>query len=180
MNTSAEDADLNNYKLLREEIRFEHGQIAQRMNWFVVSQTFLMTPYAISRGGTRAAQLELFWGTLLPVTGVVMATLIFVAILAAVDRVRDHRRTMKERHDNETHLKRGSDLARSCAILVPQVMPIAFACLWLLLLWNDNVSLSWVESRAYGVGILTLLAIFEVTRREAKFYREVKPAQEGR
>jgi len=38
------------FKLLRAEIRTEYALITNRMNWYVTSQSFLVTAFALSGG----------------------------------------------------------------------------------------------------------------------------------
>ena len=42
--------ELQRYQAVRAQIEFEDGLIAQRLNWFVMSQSFLFTAYAITLG----------------------------------------------------------------------------------------------------------------------------------
>src|SRR5438094_4527619 len=70
------------YQNLREEIRAEHTLIANRLSWYVTSQSFLVTAFAISRGA-GFTWFHWFSTLLLPIIGFVSSALILPSILGA-------------------------------------------------------------------------------------------------
>src|SRR5256885_16413110 len=75
------------YQNLREEIRAEHSLIANRLTWYVTSQSFLVTAFAISRG---AGFIWFHWFStlLLPLIGLISSALIFPSILGACETIK--------------------------------------------------------------------------------------------
>jgi hypothetical protein len=96
MNTSGNDSasdPAEYYQLIRHRLEHEDNLIVQRLSWMVASQSFLFTAYAITMNGLAAApahtadrqQLLL---RLVPVVGILSATLIYCGILAALFAMR--------------------------------------------------------------------------------------------
>src|SRR5437588_11908271 len=88
------------YQNIREEIRAEHALVANRLTWYVTSQSFLVTAFAISRGN-GFAWFHWFSTLLLPLVGFVSSALIFPSILGACSTIKlwhDKQRTLFEQH----------------------------------------------------------------------------------
>src|SRR2546423_12416334 len=75
------------YQIIREEIRAEHSLIANRLSWYVTSQSFLVTAFAISRGA-GFTWFHFFSTLLLPIIGIVSSALIFPSILGACSTIK--------------------------------------------------------------------------------------------
>src|SRR5476651_2598852 len=76
------------YHLVRSQIEHEDNLNSQRLSWFVASQSFLFTAYAIVTGNLNshalpwvARQLQLLI-TLIPVAALTTCALIYATILA--------------------------------------------------------------------------------------------------
>jgi len=69
------------YGLIDQEIHREHNLIANRMNWYVTSQSFLMAAFAIS--GNNNYRLG-FLSISLPILGIVTSFIIGVSLYAAI------------------------------------------------------------------------------------------------
>src|SRR2546430_16780936 len=88
------------YEKIREEIRSEHALIANRLTWYVTSQSFRVTAFAISRGA-GFTWFHWFSTLLLPIIGFVSSALIFPSILGACSTIKlwhDKQRTLFEQH----------------------------------------------------------------------------------
>lgn len=126
------------YQMIREEIRSEHSLIANRLTWYVTSQSFLVTAFAISRGN-GFAWFAWFSTLLLPLIGLISSALIFPSILGASATI------------TLWHLKQREFCTRHCGfqaafgmdrpswverrgLLFPQVMPLLFGSAWLAIL----------------------------------------------
>ena len=125
------------YQHIREEIRGEHSLITNRLTWYVTSQSFLVTAFAISRGSGFTWH-HWFSTTLLPLVAFVNSLLILPSIVGA-------RKTIKLWHEKQTgffqrnqefkiafNLQRASWI-ESQGLLFPTVVPLGFAVFWLVI-----------------------------------------------
>src|SRR5215831_18679104 len=73
--------------LLREEIRFEHQLIANRLSALLMVQPFLLAAFAVAAAGEAQHRQHFLWFSygIVPVVGLVVALL---ALLAVVEGVR--------------------------------------------------------------------------------------------
>src|SRR2546423_15555296 len=88
------------YQIIREEIRAEHSLIANRLSWYVTSQSFLVTAFAISRGN-GFVWFHWFSTLLLPIIGFFSSALIFPSILGACSTIKlwhEKQRILFEQH----------------------------------------------------------------------------------
>lgn len=69
------------YGLIDQEIHREHNLIANRMNWYVTSQSFLMAAFAVS--GNNNYRLG-FLSISLPILGIVTSFIIGASLYAAI------------------------------------------------------------------------------------------------
>ena len=82
---------------IRRRIEHEDNLLNQRVSWVVSSQAFLLTGYAILLNGPQVLRSEQFNRThsllmkLIPLTSIVVTTLIWLAILAGIFAMRDLR-----------------------------------------------------------------------------------------
>src|SRR5437588_7070215 len=89
------------YEQIRNEIRAEHSLIANRLSWYVTSQSFLVTAFAISRGA-GFTWFHWFSTLLLPIIGIVSSALIFPSILGACSTIKlwhDKQRLLFEQNE---------------------------------------------------------------------------------
>jgi len=124
------------YQQIRDETRSEHTLIANRLTWYVTSQSFLVTAFAISRGSGFTWH-HWFSTTLLPLIAFVTSLLILPSIVGA-------RRTIKLWHEKQrAFLERNPDFKaafelhrapwiESQGLLFPTVVPLVFAVFWLI------------------------------------------------
>ena len=126
------------FQMIRDEVKAEHTLISSRLAWYVTSQSFLMTAFAISRGaGFR--WFSWFSAVLLPLTGVLSSWLIFPSILAARQTI--HLWHLKQARFFEVHpefkaafeLRRNSRLHTE-SLLFPTWMPVLFGLFWFVII----------------------------------------------
>ena len=67
---------------LRNEIQVEHSLISNRLTWYVASQSFLMTAYAICWGDKHNGRE--FFSSAIPVLGSVLSLCTLIGVIAAV------------------------------------------------------------------------------------------------
>jgi hypothetical protein len=51
MATSEQPLAFDEFKFIREEIRYQNTWLGMRLSWYVAAQSFLMTAFAISSNG---------------------------------------------------------------------------------------------------------------------------------
>jgi hypothetical protein len=100
MTSSLPEIDL--YRIVREQIEHEDSLISERLSWFMTSQSFLFTGYAISltarievRTPWHAAQQALVF--VIPVIAICTAFLFWLAILVGIGVMRRLRKFLNSR-----------------------------------------------------------------------------------
>lgn len=135
---------LNQYRIVRTQIEHEDNLVSQRLSWFLASQSFLFTAYAITLNGPIQLHFKDFEAQerllmhLLPLVAIVSAALIWLSILAGFSAMR------KLREDFYRHA--GSQLPSGLppiqtkgstllgGQLGPVILPLLFLAVWLVLL----------------------------------------------
>jgi len=86
-----EKDDFEHFKFTREEIKFQHTLLGYRVSWYVASQAFLVTGFAISAPAADRSFVVFNWFSyfVLPVMGIILSLLILPAMRAARDRIND-------------------------------------------------------------------------------------------
>lgn len=82
------------YKLFREEIRFEHSQINSRMSWYLASQTIFAGAFALLAADSRLRIVL----CLIPVVGVFMSVFALLGVHAAATKINWLRLKGESRH----------------------------------------------------------------------------------
>lgn len=131
------------YRLIRAQIEHEDNLISQRLSWFVASQSFLFTAYAIVTSNLQSNKLA--WVreqqhlliVLIPTVAVLSCLLIYVTILAGVAAIANLRRC----HDSDPDLAakclppvQGFRLTQLLGQAAPLLLPPIFLIVWLILL----------------------------------------------
>ncbi len=137
MTTEQSERDVpDGYKLIRDEIRFEHSQINSRMSWFLASQTIFAAAYA------AVASQESLNGLLKPIAclGLLLSALIFASLLAAICKLAWLRSRESGQADQSYYV--GSDFAwkrfgrqttHCLGLAFPFGAPLAFIFFWIWL-----------------------------------------------
>ena len=81
-NTDGALTDYNVLETIRNEIQAEHSLVSHRMTWYVTSQAFLMTAYAVSFGQGQTGRG--FFQFSIPLLGLLLSILAFFAVYSAV------------------------------------------------------------------------------------------------
>ena len=127
------------YKILHDEIFREHQLISNRLTWYVTSQSFLMTVYAIVLGKDNQGAFMARW--LIPSLGLLISVSILFSIYAAL-------RAMADTKDRITPLAQEPEFkdlpvcgekpwVHFLGMLPPRVIPVLFLVTWLLLLGHS-------------------------------------------
>ncbi len=123
------------YQALRDEIHAEHTLIANRLTWYVTSQSFLVSAFAISRG-TGFSWFSWFSTMLLPAIGLTASLLIFPSIVGACATLRLWHAKQDEFFTRQPEYRRAFHLHRphwveARGLLFPKFMPLLFGSFWL-------------------------------------------------
>ncbi|HEX7900137.1 MAG TPA: hypothetical protein VF950_20385 [Planctomycetota bacterium] len=125
------DDDLRFYDALRSRLEHEDGLIVHRLSWFMASQSFLFTAYAIALNGPAAAARLL---RLVPLVGILIAMLTFAGILAALKAMAWIRASFAARGVTEAALGLPDLLTpapiRRFGLLGPVLLPPLFILAW--------------------------------------------------
>src|SRR5947209_4632982 len=133
------------YRILRGQIEHEDNLISQRLSWFIMSQSFLFTAYAIvvanflqrSPPGLAAGQ-RLSLLVLIPVVAICTSILILITIVPGVIAMHHVRRLFRGRLDRlpDPDLPPVQGLRRTqvLGLAAPLLLPCLFTAVWLFLL----------------------------------------------
>lgn len=138
---------LDLYHTVRGQIEHEDNLVSQRLSWFLASQSFLFTAYAITLNGPiqlhfkdLEAQERLLMH-LLPSIAIVSAGLIWLSILAGFAAMRKLRENYyahcESRIPNGFPPIQTTGRALLGGQLGPVILPLLFLGVWLVLLVRD-------------------------------------------
>jgi hypothetical protein len=138
-----EGHELDRFKLLREEIRFEYNLTSSRVSWYVASQAFLVSSFAISIGGQSSSKLKWFWQTI-PIIGILSSLLVLLPVFVCFVRIIDHQKDIDKiiSHNDKCRKQlpfkqirwRWRWLAASYAALTPLIFLFA----WIFICYKSN------------------------------------------
>ena len=124
------------YQTIRDESRAEHMLIANRLTWYVTSQSFLVTAFAISRGA-GFSWFRWFSTLLIPAIGLLSSGLVFPSIVGACETIRLWHAKQRDFFLRHPGFKAAFELERpawieSRGLLFPKVIPAIFGVFWLV------------------------------------------------
>jgi hypothetical protein len=131
------------YGLIDQEIHREHNLIANRMNWYVTSQSFLMAAFAVS--GNNNYRLG-FLSVFLPILGILTSFIIGASLYAAI-KAMDQLKTEKKRIlEQDKYLGNISTFKarfvdnkhtwiHRCGIFPALSIPVLFVIFWCIFLY---------------------------------------------
>jgi hypothetical protein len=137
-------AQLEHYRIIRGQLEHEDDLMSGRLSWFVASQSFLFTAYAILVNGLHPAPAT--DGTadsrrllLVLISALATATciLIFLSILSGIAAMANLRRLYQRTefaYPGELPPIQGSRFTQMLGLAAPILLPILFMSAWLLLL----------------------------------------------
>jgi hypothetical protein len=141
MDNDEEKRELDEFKFVREEIRFQHQQLNSRVGAYLASQSFLVTAMiASSRGGAGQPGLKFVSLAALPLIGICISIWILGAIRGAWSRIEEQRKVMEKYQVREKLMaedpnNQAHERGRFYAFAVPRAFvafwAIAALCLWL-------------------------------------------------
>ncbi|MGE5445145.1 MAG: hypothetical protein ACM3SR_11185 [Ignavibacteriales bacterium] len=125
-------------QMIRDEIRSEFGLIANRLSWYVTSQSFLVTAFAISRG-IGFNWYSWFSTVLLPALGLISSALIFPSIVGASKTINLWHQRYKRFLEQNPKFQQAFELNRpswihTLSLLFPTLIPPLFGLFWIVIL----------------------------------------------
>ncbi len=135
------------YHTIRGQIEHEDNLASTRLNWFITSQSFLFTAYAITVGNAsalppadRMATAKATLLLLIPVVALSTSALIALPIAGGVLAMRNLRRFAQPTLDRARREGyplppiQGARFTQSLGLTAPLILPVLFSIVWLLLL----------------------------------------------
>ncbi len=142
--SDAESRFLDYYRILRGQIEHEDNLVGSRISWFVTSQSFLFSAYAIIAGGitpnTSKAGLDAKHVLLvvIPLMAIATSVLILIAIysgIAAMTAIRQrYSRLVPKPDDSPLPPIHGNARTRALGMAAPVLLPPLFMAVWIFLL----------------------------------------------
>jgi hypothetical protein len=131
-------------RLLREEIRFEHQLIANRLSALLTVQPFLLAAFAFAATGEPRHHEHFIWFSygVIPVIGLVVALVTLLAVVVGEQRLRHLRKSLY--HEGSLAdlaklicpgLSRG---AQAMSLSYAVALPVVFALAWIDLLAHGS------------------------------------------
>jgi hypothetical protein len=122
-------------EILHKEQHLEHGLISNRMTWYVASQSFLLTAFAISGGLGNEFKWLAKW--VLPPLGLLISALFFASILAALKTMALLRDEVMSTFEQNPQLPRGiygirPPWVRFWGMMPPRAVPVIFGVAWII------------------------------------------------
>jgi hypothetical protein len=132
------------YQIIRSQIEHEDNLINQRLSWFVASQAFLFSAYAILLNVPSQVRLQSFETQremlffLIPLVAIGVSILIYITVIAAMLATANLRRLLKSHmNEKESALLPPVQGYRQTLLLgqaSPLLMPFLFLVGWIVLL----------------------------------------------
>jgi hypothetical protein len=132
------------YQIIRSQIEHEDNLINQRLSWFVASQAFLFSAYAILLNAPSqvreegfATQREILF-FLIPLVAIGVSILIYITVIAAMLAMANLRRLLKTHLDDSALLPPVQGYRQTFLLgqATPILIPFLFMISWIVLLIN--------------------------------------------
>ena len=128
------------YEEIRAQIQHEDTLVTQRLNWFLTSQSFLFTAFAIVFNGSPPAagsEVRKLLLAAIPLLAIIAGILIFLSIVAGTLVMSDLRRFYRKRA-SEAEMQRlppiqGFGYTRLLGSAAPLILPLIFVLVWVTL-----------------------------------------------
>ena len=132
-------ADFNNYKAVRDEIAREDNLTGTRLNWFIMSQAFLLSALAIAHSGYDEhfpnPHNDYFF-PLIPILALATCVLIMLGIIGGAVAIRRWRRLVRQmiRQDPSLPAIGRDGFIMRLGWSAPLLLPMLFLLAWSFLL----------------------------------------------
>jgi hypothetical protein len=135
------------FQAIRKETHQEHALLMGRVSWYITCQSFLLTIYAIT--STHTGKWNAFSNQLLPGLAIVLSILAVLMIHGSTATIASWRHLRRQLllaqpglsgllirrwHHNAS----GKDWIHDSSLLFPQLIPMLFVAIWLLIARSDQ------------------------------------------
>ncbi len=141
---SSDNQALDCYRILRGQIEHEDNLVGSRISWFVTSQSFLFSAYAIIAGGIQPnaakASLEAKHVLLVvvPSMAIVTSVLILISIVSGYEAMRlirvKYMDLLSHAQRQQLPALQGNRRTRLAGMASPVLLPPLFMGVWIFLL----------------------------------------------
>ncbi len=135
------------YRLIRGQIEHEDNLMVGRLNWFITSQSFLFSAYAIDVTSLKSgvpfnasdmSDARILLRMVIPLIAIIASILIFFSIWAGVWAMHNLRRLYRQHMDKAAHFDlppvQGFRSTQGIGLAAPLLLPAMFLAVWLWLL----------------------------------------------
>ncbi len=153
--TSSDEPSLfDQMKFVRDEIRFEHAVLGNRISAYLASQAFLMTAFAISSRFEHRTYVDIlffsFFG--IPILGLYITSYIIPAVEETISRLGTQRSKIYTRglplYEITERLRPELDNSKhNMSLKYAQKLPLAFGVAWIvILLWGSGLIVGHIDT----------------------------------
>lgn len=134
---------LDYYRILRGQIEHEDNLVGSRISWFVTSQSFLFSAYAIMASSAPTNPAPVFTSSkhvllvIIPMIAIATAVLILLGILSGLQAMSNLRDTYKAKAPELSDVLppiQGNRSTRMTGLAAPVLLPPLFMAVWVFLL----------------------------------------------
>ena len=124
------------FHILRGQIEHEDNLITQRLSWFLTSQSFLFTAFAICLNNKELSEQSQRLIHLIPVLAISIGILIWIGIIAGTQAMRRLRNNYKHHIPTRSGLPslQSPTRFRFAGMTAPIFIPVLFVLAWFVLL----------------------------------------------
>ncbi|HEY0074401.1 MAG TPA: hypothetical protein VGB77_09885 [Abditibacteriaceae bacterium] len=121
-------------KFIREEVRFQHDLLNNRVSWYVASQSFLVTAFAISASSVKPfSEICILPYFAIPSLGILLSSFIIPAINAAIQRI-GLQNGLLSCFNLKNYLPPRDDTQHIQSLRFASAVPVIFMMFWVLVL----------------------------------------------
>src|SRR6185295_15104611 len=135
--SAQEELSFQDYVFIREEIRPQGNLINARLSWFVSSQTFLLSGFAVTLATSGKSLSPVYAKAIsvlsasLPVAGLVTVVASYLTIWAAIIRMARIRHLAGSSHPSHLPSVQAEACLRRMGLAGPVLIPVVFLAVWL-------------------------------------------------
>ena len=127
------------YRMLRSRIEHEDNLVTQRLSWFLASQAFLFSGFAIVLNAPMQSRfgsdIYVIYLRMIPMLGIAVGALIWLGIAAGIGAMAHVRKMARGRKELEGFPPlQGLRSTRFIGLAAPLLLPPLFVVVWITLL----------------------------------------------
>jgi hypothetical protein len=143
--SSGDSTALDCYRIIRGQIEHEDNLVGSRISWFVTSQSFLFSAYAIMASSFPSNASAVFMDSkhtlllIIPMIAISTSILILLAIFSGIQAMAQLRRAYARYAPKMIDILppiHGDRSTRITGMAAPVLLPVVFMAVWLFLLFR--------------------------------------------